>query len=528
MAAPMAALVRRELLVTLRKYWAFAGVALTIGVVSALAWEGWPKGATLPLDAGQYARQLLGTLAFTLYGAVILFIPGLGASAIAGERVQDTYEQVSLTLLRPGGLVYGKLLNTLGFFALLVAAVAPAAALVFMLVGVDWLQFLVVFAVVAGTAISTGAIGIAASARARHPVQANILTYALVILLQAGGAFLAVWTLTYLVNRSAGNEMAAAQPFFVPYVLLLRAYQGNVAFLQCLGAFMFQLSFAGFCVYYAIRRIQRVDAEDQQPVSRRSRSRHGRRARRRTTDAVMQPIGDVTNPVYAKDVHVSRSMSKWLTRRKLVAILVLLVLIEVASIVQTGEGEGSVFFCLLAQSALVILIVPAVAAATMTGEFQPGTLDALRLTLLSGDEIIGGKVRALFRRGRRTAAAFVVLGAPLIVSLVVLRHGWDTLITGYSYMAVGAVLAGVLALLGASMTRRIGAGQVIAYGLCALLWFGAPFLNGWVAMLATDSGGITSSPDWAGRIAVLPSPLLAFMANFDKFSDNHRPLFTGY
>jgi ABC-type transport system involved in multi-copper enzyme maturation permease subunit len=135
------------------------------------------------------------------------------------------------------------------------------------------------------------------------------------------------------------------------------------------------------------------------------------------------------------------------------------------SIDQTAQFAGNFFIAFLtAQLAAVLLITPAVAGSAITEEKERGTLDHLRGSLLTGREIVLGKLAA-----RMVFVAGVVLAGVPVLALTSLFGGvdWRVMLAGYVLTAVtGAWLAALSLLLGVS---RDGLREVLVwvYGFTA-------------------------------------------------------------
>lgn len=190
--------LRRELLERWRGPRAAVVLTVYLGVLGGLlllarwlatsyleqqAANGWaPVTASGPV----LGRFLLENLLAGVLGLVLFVAPGYAAAQLAGERERRTLGLLRITLIRPWGIVLGKLGASSAWTVLLVVVTAPLAATAFVLGGAtvgDLVKGLLVVLVVA-VAVAAMAIGI--SARTRRTTGAVVLTYGLVLTLVIG------------------------------------------------------------------------------------------------------------------------------------------------------------------------------------------------------------------------------------------------------------------------------------------------------------------------------------------------------
>ena len=138
----------------------------------------------------------------------LLIVPALAGGSIAVEREKDTLEQLSLTLIRPTGLLAAKLVNAAGLFVLMVLGAMPVVATVFFSVGLDWRELAAALILVLSAAVLSGAVGLMCSAFFRRPVVALIASYLGTIMINGGPfAFLRVLAMTIYMMIGTGNGM---------------------------------------------------------------------------------------------------------------------------------------------------------------------------------------------------------------------------------------------------------------------------------------------------------------------------------
>ncbi|MEK7793691.1 MAG: hypothetical protein AAB353_04135, partial [Candidatus Hydrogenedentota bacterium] len=175
---PSWALVRRELLSTLRGVRALAALLVFAVAVSFYAVALWPGGLNFsPQEYGRVSRLVVQGICFGLMAGCLLFVPAYAATAIVAERERATFDFLSLTLIRPSGIVAAKLLNALGLFLLLLVGLLPVLSIAFFLVGVDLFEIAQALLIIVGTAGVCASIGLYASARFRKSMSAIMAAY---------------------------------------------------------------------------------------------------------------------------------------------------------------------------------------------------------------------------------------------------------------------------------------------------------------------------------------------------------------
>ena len=99
--------------------------------------------------------------------AVVLIVPGVTALSIVSERERQTLQLLQVTQLTPLQLVLGKLTSSIGYFLLLLDAVAPVVAIPLLFGGMSAGDVAAALAMMLATAVMLGSVAIAVSARAR-------------------------------------------------------------------------------------------------------------------------------------------------------------------------------------------------------------------------------------------------------------------------------------------------------------------------------------------------------------------------
>jgi ABC-type transport system involved in multi-copper enzyme maturation permease subunit len=158
--------------------WLLTGylVSLTLVVTGFLALVLQASGALFPA----LGTQLFSSLALGFVLLLAFITPALTAGAVSGERERRTLDLLLVTPASPLGLVGGKLLGSLLYILFLLAASAPAFALVYLFGGVPLRYLVLTLVVAATTAVTHASLGLLLSALLRRTVTASVVAYLLV------------------------------------------------------------------------------------------------------------------------------------------------------------------------------------------------------------------------------------------------------------------------------------------------------------------------------------------------------------
>ena len=148
-----------------------------------------------PLFSAQIGQTLFAGLAFTLLFLVCLVAPAVTVGAISSERERLTYEMLVSTSLPPWRLLWGKLISSLSYVALLLIAAVPLGSIVYLFGGITVRNVLEAATIIVLTAITSALIGIWASALTGRTGRAAVLAYLIIALVLGGLLFSAeIWT----------------------------------------------------------------------------------------------------------------------------------------------------------------------------------------------------------------------------------------------------------------------------------------------------------------------------------------------
>lgn len=133
--------------------------------------------------SAQVGQALFRGLAFVELLLVVCLAPALTSAAISGERERLTYDMLMATPLRPGQIMWGKLVAALGYLLLLIFAAIPVFSVVLVFGGVEPKALLKALTLLLATTVCFGAIGLCCSALLRSTARAMMLALLLVLLL---------------------------------------------------------------------------------------------------------------------------------------------------------------------------------------------------------------------------------------------------------------------------------------------------------------------------------------------------------
>ena len=183
---PVMALFRRELLTRLRMTRPFVLLLFLLLFAGFLVSVNYPEQELPPYAFASSSRRIVSVLVVLLFVSAVILLPAYGAGTIQSERARDTFEQLSLTLIRPSGIVLAKFLGTIGVFAFLALATLPLLATTFLQVGMVWLAVLASAVLRLTAAVSCTSAGVFCSSKFRSATGAVIAAYFLALFMLGG------------------------------------------------------------------------------------------------------------------------------------------------------------------------------------------------------------------------------------------------------------------------------------------------------------------------------------------------------
>ena len=155
--------------------------------------------------ASSMGPYILHAVLLGLLTAAVFVVPGQAAVAIVGERERQTLPLLQVSQLSGTRIVVGKLASSLAFTLLLLVVALPLLVVPVLLGGVTVRQAVMGVVMVAGTAITIGAVSMWISARARSVQGAVLGSYVIAAVLVFGGFALVAAEVLLLAPEDTGR-----------------------------------------------------------------------------------------------------------------------------------------------------------------------------------------------------------------------------------------------------------------------------------------------------------------------------------
>ena len=186
------------------------------------------------------------------------------------------------------------------------------------------------------------------------------------------------------------------------------------------------------------------------------------------------------NPVYKREMRVSsRSVRLAVVLLLFNGSLALVALLNMYSTlaqvrltaeVQYTSSLDLYLFVAVLEFALLLVIMPAITAGSISGERERQTLDLMLASRMEPWEIVIGKLAAAFSTmGLLIVSSFPILAMVFVYGGVTMR---DVGVLLLSYVAA-ALFVGSLGLFSSALCRRTTTATVIAYGILGAVLFGS-------------------------------------------------------
>lgn len=408
---PLAALVRRELLRTLRANRSLYLLALLVGIPAISVLVVWPMPDD-PVFFVHRATVLIPQFCIVgLFVAAVLILPAQAATAVRGERDRDTLTLLLLTRISPRAMLVGHVLNCFGLFALYAIATMPIVCSVYLLTGLDWQTIPLQYAVIGVTALDCIVAGLVCTAFATSTPRAVIGAF-LLSAFMLGGYVQIFFIITQLV--CFGLFGIEKYPFWESIDMLWQASPPSLL-LQHFGTRSASMGtqpyLSGIVVHTALATIGAVVAwigfvrlrkekiaALPERASKKSILRTGPKDR-------VKPFSDTYNAVFQREYRVLMQ-GWWRTRRLRIGTLILAgtvfavtlgIVFLVDNELYAGQ-EGMEYEVMMAWMmgciAVICMIAPGVSTPLWIRERDQETREQLIMTLLRPKQIIFGKAAA--------------------------------------------------------------------------------------------------------------------------------------
>ena len=473
----LSALVKREMQGVLRApRTRYLALGYLLALIAVVIWM-WPDQAIFSM-AAQSTRSMVLVFVVTLVALVITYAPAVSATAIVGERENNSYDLLFASLLRPWEIVMGKLLAVFLTLVIFVALSFPVFVSGFFLGAVSIPETARIYLVCAATSLFAGLIGLEVSARAKSSYAALLRTYLLVLLLGVGP-----WMPFILL----GNR-----PFWLPAVHAFRAMSPLSAVSSILipgfdpdlgtpvtPAWVLYLGFAAAGSLLLLGLILWDAYAAKGPPVR----RHGTviddrselfRRRLRFPFYLIDPnrrkkfLADWMNPIYARELR-SRAFGGgiWVFRGAYICLAVSILLMVLMLGRFTGFTPATIKATAIGfQVGLIMLLVPPLTAGGVTRERELRMMDDLRLSRMGPWQLLTGKLLVAL-----VFVSFLVVGSvPLWIVIVYMQMNTPT-----ELCIVGAILLSTVLLalstgfVSSAWMRHTAAAAAAAYGLLFFL-----------------------------------------------------------
>lgn len=534
------AVLRKELLTSLRNPRPFVGLALLLGVLIAVLNARWPEAGFVDIGSrARLARSIFESVRDTAFVLVAFLAPAASAGAVTLEREAQSLELLLVTPIRPAWIVLEKLLSSVAFLLLALVATLPVSTATTFLGGVGADEVALSYAAIAVACVGFAAIGVTASAFAERTFGALVIAYASV---------LPVALVVLGLLRECGDAATTGVLVF---------------FLIALGAPFVLLLLAAAAV-----RLSRPPPPPPPPADAEVPILHQSVLwldRRRFPDWLILParlgelMSDRANPIYEKEVRFEVfGKGSALVRGMIIAgLLGMLVALLAGLSSAAGSRAGAPILAIYA-TAFLLVIVPPFAASSIAGERERGTLDLVVTTTIRSRSIVVGKLLGCLRtplvlggllacyapfafacgetpaglaRQAAVGLSTIVLGTALTLALsAALGTTLRALVASYASL-VAIHLAPVL--LAGPLARALGEGP--ARGLLSLSVLAAltdaSGARGSSALLGADAGFLldakrlaawTLVPPWLAHVALAAAATVAIVgvlsAGFDRIA----------
>ena len=482
---PALALVRRELLTSLRSVRAL--VILLIFSVGAM-WviiESWPSGADGLNWVGYMSRSLVQVLSTSLFAGCILLVPAYASGAIGLERERSTYDFLRMSLISPLGIVMAKLWNAVGIFLMVLVAMLPVMSTAFFLIGVDYTVFVWATVVIAMTTVTCASIALACSSIFQKSITTIAMSYVGVVMLMIGPMLLAYLfaAIVLVVSniRSVSSIVEGVAEHTSPvmtfaYALEVDGMRDQFAFGTGIA---YQLLVTVLCLAIAWWNVRRPPkppkVSEEKPIDDVAVLRQRKVGFPFYILDPMKrkkPIEDRRNPMMIREIRWGlMNRGTILIRVFYVSFVVYFILGAMASL--DARDYSGMREWLIMQTVLTLMAAPGLIANSLTKEYELGNLDMLRMTLLRPKDIIVGKYTAGFASVSPLLCAAVLSCVPVIVMGM---REYEILLVGYANLMVCVVLSISIGLFSSMLTRQTSVAIMISYVLSLFFFVGVAFL----------------------------------------------------
>ncbi|MGB7326317.1 MAG: ABC transporter permease [Rubripirellula sp.] len=453
--------LQRELLVNLRTNRAFLLLAVYQLLLAGVVLIAWPTDQRLDLTTNPpSAKKLVNIFFLGQYVIASLMAPSFAAGTITGEKERRTYEMLLASPLRPGAIVFGKMVASLTHLGMLILASLPIIVLCLPLGGVSVYEVLAAYLGLIVSVILFGAIGVFCSSYFSRTSSSLVVSYLLILPLVMG-AVLFWWSLEG--NGELRLKLA---------VLVVPAFVLSAVILMCSAA-------AGRMLYPPDVGSEGKDVIDLEKESEQA------------VGLVIQPdqfpdrlfappkkqelMADGSNPVYDKEMH-SEIFSQGTLMLRLVIQISMLLAIPLMGVFLFWMMDRSAWFSVYV-IVFNMLVGPVFLAGSMTSERERETLDLSLTTSLTPWQILWGKFVVGFRISAVLTGFLLwplLLGTALNTSF---WSNWVAVILMFAVVLVVCLVNAVVALTSSLFAKKTSIALLSTYIVLLLLYVAPPTIT---------------------------------------------------
>ncbi len=473
--------LQRELLGNLRTNRAFLLLGLYQLLLAVVVLMAWPPEERLDLTSNPASATKLVNLFFLgQYVIASLMAPSFAAGTITGEKERRTYEMLLASPLRPGAIVFGKIVASLTHLGMLILASLPIIVLCLPLGGVSVYEVLAAYLGLIVSVILFGAIGVFCSSYFARTSSSLVVSYLFILPLVIGA-------ILFWQSLEGQGELRLKLA-----VLVIPAFALSLVILMCSAA-------AGRMLYPPD-----VGSEGKEVVDL-------EREAEEAVGLVIQPdqfpdrlfappkkselMADGTNPVYDKEIH-SEIFSQGTLMLRLVIQISMLLAIPMMGVFLFYADEKVAWFTVYV-IVFNMLVGPVFLAGSMTSERERETLDLLLTTTLTPIEILWGK----FVVGFRVSAVLTcfLLWPLLLGGLLNYSYwsNWASVLGMFAIVLVVCLVNAVVAQTCSLFNRKTSIALMSTYIVLLLLYVGPPTVVSLMTILDFPSASIARA-QWLG------------------------------
>ncbi len=478
----------RELLVTLRSPRAFILQLLYVCALGTLVYFYWPAGeeGARQVSPG-VARALFDIFFLGQFFLVALMAPTFAAGSITGEKERKTYELLLASPLRPGTILIGKLMSSLGYLVILIISSMPLMILCYLLGGLLLSEITRSYLVLILAAGTFGLLSIACSSYFRRTSSALVVSYLVILPL---AVLCVVLTSTDDVLARDFVSIAVLPPW-------------------CLAAW----TVLGILINRRLLHPPDVGSEGKEVVDEEEEMKYAIGVvidRDLFPDKLFAPakrtdlMPDGTNPVLDKELR-SEIFSQGTLMLRVVIQVSMLLSIPLMAVLLFLRSDMAAYYVAYVLT-FNLLVGPVFSSGSITQERERQTLSLLLTTLLKPGKIISAKLFAALRVS--TVLTFLLTEQILLayVLLPELRSRFWTLAVYLLIIATTCLATSTIGLMCSALARRTATAMVATY-LTLLFLFVLPmglewYLRGIRSITTQQLAALTVTSPFSAALSV--------------------------